>query len=377
MMSKFVKCIAIISMGLAVLSCGDRDVTPSSAINDVAVVKEPIKSSDASNSSGLVLVAASKPVSLFTYRKEKVTAEEAKFLSRYDKQKKDNVDYQRIDLNPKEIFNFLKKGGVLKVELKGLEPREFIFLPEEVMDFGIISGSSRLQEARDTPDISISTDGSVVSILIRIGAAEFEISSTKKGGAHFVVQTDPAKRPSHHGLDYKPQIGGPPVEVPKSPPATDKKPLIELIPPASETPSKKNVTSSTDIRIGVMLTQTAFGDVSNTDLVGDLNRGIQWLRDAMTFSGINVTFTLAGTPEVVGVADAGKTMLSLFSRPVGFWNVTQFYGVTNVSDVASLWRSPRVAEVAAFRDTIRPFLSTSKSSGVIAPMYLLLNRIEL
>jgi hypothetical protein len=61
----------------------------------------------------------------------------------------------------------------------------------------------------------------------------------------------------------------------------------------------------------------------------------------------------------------------LASKPVGLWSVTQFYGVTNVSDVASLWRSPRVTEVAAYRQTTKPFLHTAVSRA-LAPVYLLL-----
>jgi hypothetical protein len=41
------------------------------------------------------------------------------------------------------------------------------------------------------------------------------------------------------------------------------------------------------------------------------------------------------------------------------WRIEQGMGETNVADVVSLWKSPRAAEISAFRDAIKPALSES------------------
>jgi hypothetical protein len=311
-MSRCIKALLALTVSATVLSCGgDRDVTPSASTSDEVATKEPTK---ASGPAEVLLVAAEKPVSLFSYRKEKVTADEAKSLKHFDNKKIDGVDYQKIDVNAKEIFNFLKKGGVLKVELRDLEPREFIFHPKEVRESGYIGGYSKLQEEGGSSDVAIGTDGIVVLVTIRIRAEEFDISSTKTGDGHFLVQIDPSKRRPHHGTEYKRLYGDPPIQAPKPPETNDKKPLIELIPPANQTPSKKTVTSSPNMRIGVMLTQSASTEMASKNVSTEINFGLDWLRDAMTASSINVTFTLAGTPEAVGVVDTGKSMEAILTE---------------------------------------------------------------
>ncbi len=231
------------------------------AFSSVAATKENLEPTE---SASVQLIAADKTFSLFSYKKEKITDEEAKALKYDERLKKDDVDFQKVDLDPKAIFEFLKKGGVLRVELKGIEPREFVFVPQKVLEFNFIGSYSQLQEdsGSASSDLSVSTNGVAVGISIRIRGKEFRVSSSKNGESHFIFQIDPSKRRPHHGLEYKPRIGGPPIEVPPEPTNNAVKPLFEPIPPINQAPSKKSVTASTNIYIGVMLTQSAWVDVN-------------------------------------------------------------------------------------------------------------------
>jgi hypothetical protein len=300
-----------------VLSCGDQKDTQVNPVADNAIVKDSSKASDSAEAQ---LVAGQQPLSAFSYSKEKITAEEKKFFSKFDKDARDDSPHLKIDLDPKAIFELLRKGGVLRVALKGERVLDFEFKAGEVDAMGAVSGYSRIVENTegDYSDLSVTALEAGLAMTIRTLRQHYEVEGSAQPKAYFLIHTDPRKQASHHGTGPnagKGIMGGPPIPLPLKPEKLDfdlpKGP--SSVPGTNVEPRKKSVTSGVNIRIGVLVAkQAALETVSNpVGFIADYLEGITWLTSAMNASSTGVTFTLVGPAEPIGVTDYGKPLETL------------------------------------------------------------------
>jgi hypothetical protein len=315
-MKRSVRLLALMFVAVGLLSCGEQPLKLSGPAGDNVIVKDASK---ATESASLELVTDVKPVLAFTYSKEKTTAEEKKYLSKFDKDARDDSPHLKIDLDPKAIFTLLRKGGVLRVALKGERVLDFKFEAAELSGLGGVGASSRIAEngKGDYSDVSIGATETGVSMGIRTLEREYEVIASPYGKGYFLIHTDPTKRVSHHGVEPNEArgiMGGPPIPIPpKQVVPNDDLPKVPGSAPATEeSPKKKAVTSGANIRIGFMLAPQAASELTNVNsLIPNLFRGLDWLNTAMTVSSTGVTFTVVAPPEPVGIIDYGKPLEEL------------------------------------------------------------------
>jgi hypothetical protein len=297
-----------------VLSCGDQKDTQVNPVADNAIVKDSSKASDSAQAQ---LIADTKPLPLFTYSKEKVSDDEAKFFSRFDNRSRSDVPHQKIEIDSKALVDLLQKGGILEVAIKGLDVRRFKVKPTSLNERGELFASARIEEDAngDYSTLGVGTaflkTGAVFFAAIRILGEDFKLEVDGKGKSYFLIHIDQSKRPPQHGSDpnYVQPIGGPQIPVPPRQEPLENTPVI---PGLGSGPAKKSTTSQVNIRVGVVVAKTAALELGNVGSISPkLDEAFTWLSEALSVSAANVTLSLVGNVEPVGIEDYGKPLLDL------------------------------------------------------------------